>query len=118
MTGRLTVFGFHTNLPMGKDSLSPVEWIKMAVKAQSMPKFDPMEMGASNKAILAFNLSFFANEREMLSSLFDTVLEWLTDGKIQCPRVVEMNMQDTAGAHDLIQSGTTVGKLILNTAIE
>ena len=58
MTGRLVVFGFHTNLPMGKDCLSPIEWIRMARKVQRMPKFDPMEMGMSNKAILAFNLSF------------------------------------------------------------
>jgi NADPH:quinone reductase-like Zn-dependent oxidoreductase len=117
-TGRLVVFGFHTNLPMGKDSLSPMEWIKMARKASKMPKFDPMEMGVANKAILAFNLSLFANEREMLSGLFDTIMEWVEQGKIQCPRVVEMNMKKIADAHDLIQSGTTVGKLILNTARE
>ena len=118
MTGRLVTFGFHTNLPMGKDSLSPLEWLKMAAKMQRMPKFDPMEMGQSNKALLGFNLSFFASEREMLSGLFDSILQWLDEGKIHCPRVVAMNMDETADAHDLIQSGTTVGKLVLNMAIE
>jgi NADPH:quinone reductase-like Zn-dependent oxidoreductase len=117
-TGRLVAFGYHTNLPMGKDSLSPMEWIKMARKASKMPKFDPMEMGVANKAILAFNLSLFANEREMLSDLFDAIVEWVEQGKIQCPRVVEMNMKNIANAHELIQSGTTVGKLILSTAQE
>jgi synaptic vesicle membrane protein VAT-1 len=118
MTGRLIVFGFHTNLPMGRDSLSPWEWIRMARKMSAMPKFDPMDMGASNKAILAFNLSFFANEREMLSQLFDTILEWLEQGILKCPRIVEMNISEIANAHDLIQSGTTVGKLVVKTAIE
>ena len=118
MTGRLIVFGFHTNLPMGKDSLSPLEWIRMGRKMSSMPKFDPMDMGQNNKAVLAFNLSFFANEREMLSDLFDTIVEWLEQGKLQCPRVVEMNMKQIADAHELIQSGTTVGKLILKTQVE
>jgi len=83
-----------------------------------MPKFDPMDMGQHNKAVLAFNLSFFANEREMLSDLFDTIVEWLEQEKLQCPRVVEMNMKQIADAHELIQSGTTVGKLILKTEAE
>ena len=33
-TGRLIVFGFHTNLPIAKDCLSPFEWIKMALRMQ------------------------------------------------------------------------------------
>ncbi|GAX19875.1 hypothetical protein FisN_1Lh660 [Fistulifera solaris] len=86
MTGRLIVYGFHTNLPMGRDMLSPWQWLKMAYKMTNMPKLDPMEMGAVNKAVLAFNLSFFANEREMLSDLFDQVLAWLEEGKLSCPR--------------------------------
>jgi NADPH:quinone reductase-like Zn-dependent oxidoreductase len=116
MTGRLIVFGFHTNLPMGRDMLSPWQWLKMAYKMTNMPKLDPMEMGAVNKAVLAFNLSFFANEREMLSDLFDQVLAWLEEGKLSCPRVVEMHMNDIASAHDLISSGATVGKIVLSTA--
>jgi len=114
-TGRLVVFGFHTNLPMGRDALSPLEWLRMARKMKNMPKFDPMEMGAENKAVLAFNLSFFADEREMLSDLFDQVVEWLKQGRIKPPRVVEMPMNQVADAHGLIQSGTSIGKIILNT---
>lgn len=114
-TGRLIVFGFHTNLPVAKDSLSPWEWIKMAFRMQNMPMFDPMTMGSENKAVLAFNLSFFADEREMLSNLFSQILEWINDGKLQCPRVVEMPMENIREAHALIQTGTTVGKIVLTT---
>jgi len=117
-TGRLIVFGFHTNLPIGKDSLSPFEWIKMAFRMRKMPKFDPMTMGSQNKAILAFNLSFFSNEREMLSSLFSQILEWINNGKLQCPRVVELPLEQIREAHDLIQSGTTVGKIVLTTSTD
>ena len=39
-TGRLIVFGFHSNLPMGQDMLNPLEWIKMIWKMMWMPKFD------------------------------------------------------------------------------
>lgn len=114
-TGRLIVFGFHTNLPLGNDSLSPLEWIKMGIRMGKMPKFDPMEMGSANKAVLAFNLSLFSNEREMLSNLFSQILVWIEEGKLQCPRVVEMPMGEIRAAHDLIQSGTTVGKIVLTT---
>lgn len=117
MTGRLIVFGFHSNLPMGSDMLSPMQWIRMARKMNSMPKFDPMEMGASNKAVLAFNISFFADEADMMLGLFDQVCTWLEEGKLECPRVVEMGMTEIADAHDLIQSGTTVGKIVLNTTL-
>jgi synaptic vesicle membrane protein VAT-1 len=114
-TGRLIVYGFHTNLPLGKGSLSPIEWIRMGLKMNKMPKFDPMEMGSANKAVLAFNLSFFSKEIEMLSSLFSKIVEWLAEGKLNCPRVVEMPMEDIRQAHDLIQTGTTVGKIVLTT---
>ena len=116
MTGRLIVFGFHTNLPMGSDMLSPIQWMRMASKMQSMPKFDPMDMGQSNKAVLAFNLSFFAEERDMVIELFDQVQTWLESGKLRCPRVVEMEMAEIAQAHELIQSGKSIGKIVLKTA--
>ena len=116
MTGRLIVFGFHSNLPLGSDMLSPIQWIRMAARAKNMPQFNPMDMGSKNKAVLAFNISFFADEAEMMMVLFDQVCKWLEEGKLECPRVVEMHMRDIAEAHDLIQSGTTVGKLVLNTS--
>ena len=114
MTGRLIVYGFHTNLPMGKDMLSPWEWIRMASKQQRMPKFDAMEMGSENKAVLAFNLSFFSEERDMLADFFGIVLDWIRDGKLNCPQVAQFEGLDSiSGAHDLIQSGKSVGKLII-----
>ena len=54
----------------------------------------------------------------MLSQLFDTIVDWIEQGKLVCPRVVDMSMNQIADAHELIQSGTTVGKLVLTTAIE
>ena len=114
MTGRLIVYGFHTNLPMGNDMLSPLEWIRMSFKQKKMPKFNPMDMGTENKGVLAFNLSFFAEEQDMLADFFGMVLEWLGDGKLDCPRITEFNGLDSiAQAHDLIQSGKSVGKLIV-----
>lgn len=114
-TGRLVVFGFHSNLPMGRDVLSPVEWVKMAWKGGGMPKFDPMDMVTANKSVLAFNLSFFAQETEVVEELFDQVCVWLREGLIRCPRVTTMDFEDIAKAHGLLQSGLSVGKIVIKT---
>lgn len=100
---------------MGRDALSPWEWLNMARKARHMPVFDPMEMGQSNRGVLAFNLSFFATERAMLGNLFDQVLQWLEEGALQCPRIVQLTLDRVAEAHELIQSGSSVGKIVLTT---
>lgn len=114
-TGRLIVFGFHSNLPMGRAALSPLEWIRMAVKMSSMPKFDPMDLTVSNKSVMGFNLSFFEKEVDLVSLLFDQVCEWLEQGKLTCPRIVEMDMKDIGEAHNLIMSGKSVGKIVIRT---
>jgi synaptic vesicle membrane protein VAT-1 len=115
MMGRLVVFGFHTNLPLGKDMLNPWEWIKMAFKMRNMPTLDVMDLVQSNKSVLGFNLSFLATEHEALAALFDQVLEWLSSGLLECPRIVEMDMPRVAEAHQHIQSGRSVGKIVLTT---
>lgn len=114
-TGRLVVFGFHSNLPMGRAALSPLEWIRMGIKMSAMPKFDPMDLTVSNKSVMGFNLSFFEKEVELVSMLFDQICEWLEQGKLECPRVVEMDMNEIGEAHNLIMSGKSVGKIVIRT---
>mmetsp|Transcript_17101 Transcript_17101/g.24070 ORF Transcript_17101/g.24070 Transcript_17101/m.24070 type:complete len:455 (+) Transcript_17101:14-1378(+) len=115
-TGRLIIFGFHSNLPLGRAMLSPLEWIRMAQKQSKMPQFDPMDLTVSNKSVLGFNLSFFADETEIVSDMFDQIVEWAETKQIRCPKVVEMPMNEIANAHDLIQSGKSVGKIVMNTS--
>lgn len=114
-TGRLIVYGFHTNLPTGEMLLSPLEWLRMGKKMLSMPKFDPMELTVDNKAVMGFNLSFFADEEEVVNALFDQICDWLKDNMLRCPNVVVMNMLEVARAHEFIQSGTSIGKIVLQT---
>jgi NADPH:quinone reductase-like Zn-dependent oxidoreductase len=112
-TGRLIVFGFHSNLPMGRDCLNPWEWIKMARKMKYMPVFDPMHLTVENKAVLGFNLSFFADEERLVGALFDQICDWLEEGLLQCPSIVRLDMNEIGKAHELIQSGTSVGKIVI-----
>jgi NADPH:quinone reductase-like Zn-dependent oxidoreductase len=117
-TGRLVVFGFHSNLPMGQDMLSPMEWLRMGFRMTQMPKFDVMDLTASNKSLLGFNLSFFVEQIDMLGQLYDQIGTWLEQGKLECPRVVEMDMMEIAAAHDLIQSGKSIGKIVMTTNVK
>lgn len=117
-TGRLVVFGFHSNLPMGSDMLHPLAWASMILKMLMMPKFDAMDFVTSNRSLLGFNLSFFVGEIGMLEKFYDQVSAWLENGQLQVPRVVEMDMQDIGRAHELIQSGKSVGKIVLQTNVE
>jgi len=48
-TGRLVVYGFHTNLPVGSGLLSPLAWLKMAWGMVKMPHFDPMALTLDSK---------------------------------------------------------------------
>ena len=114
-SGRLVVFGFHSNLPIGSAMLSPLEWLRMARKVAVMPKFDAMDLTVSNKSVLGFNLSFFADEVEILSDMFDQILSWIEDGKLKCPRVCTMPMEKVGEAHTFIQSGQSSGKIVLTT---
>lgn len=117
-TGRLIVFGFHSNLPMGNDMLHPLEWIGMIQKMIQMPKFNPMGLTTGNKSLMGFNLSFFVEEIEMLGILYDQISKWFQAGELQCPRLVEMDMSEIAVAHELIQSGKSVGKIVILTKAE
>jgi len=87
----------------------------MASKMSRMPKFEPMDLTTQNKSVLGFNLSFFVDEIDMLGHLYDQISAWLDDGKLSCPRIVEMEMSCIGDAHDLLHSGTTIGKIVVTT---
>jgi len=114
-TGRLIVFGFHSNLPMGQDMLHPLNWVRMIIKMLRMPQFDAMDLVESNKSVLGFNLSFFVDQVDMLTCLYDQIETWFQNGHLRCPRVVEMKMEDVQDAHALIQSGKSIGKIVIQT---
>lgn len=111
--GKLIIYGFHTNLPIGSDLLSPLSWIKMAYRLFSMPKFDPMELVLTSKAICGFNLSFFANEKLLIETYMTQIVDWITNKKILPSKVTCYPLSDIRKAHALIQSGKSIGKIVI-----
>ena len=107
------VYGFHTNLPSAA-SLSPLAWARMAVGVASMPKFDPMDLVISSKNVCGFNLSFFSEEKRLVASYMEQLVLWLNAGKLKVAKVTAFSLAEVPMAHTLIQSGQSVGKIVLN----
>lgn len=110
--GRLIVYGFHGNLPKVSDLLSPFLWVDMALKLFRMPRYDPMDMTLESKGVLGFNLSFFADEKELISKYLVQIIEWVSSEKVKVGSVTVFPAEDIGRAHELIQSGSSIGKIV------
>jgi NADPH:quinone reductase-like Zn-dependent oxidoreductase len=109
-TGRLVIYGFHSMLPRqgGRPS-----WLKLALDWLRTPRFDPLGMTGDNKSVLAFNLSYLFEKRELLEEGMARMLDWVEQGRIAPLPVRRFPLAQVAEAHQALESGTTVGKLVL-----
>lgn len=114
-TGRLVIYGFHTNLP-SSGLLNPLKWLSMGLALLRLPRFDPLDLVLSSRSVHGFNLSFFADEADQLEAYMDQILAWVRDGRLAPARVTQFAMREVPRAHDLIQSGQSVGKIVCAAA--
>lgn len=108
--GKLVVYGFTTMMP--KTGGRP-NWLKLARDFVRTPRFSPLEMTNASRSVLAFNLSYLFDRMDILGPAMDDVGRWLNEGKIVPPPVTTYPLADVARAHADIESGKTVGKLVL-----
>jgi synaptic vesicle membrane protein VAT-1 len=108
-TGRLLVYGFHAMLPRdGRPN-----WLRLAWHWLRSPRFDPLDMTRRNRSVLAANLSFLQSEAPRLRAGMHWLLERFEDGRLQPLPVECFALEDAADAQRRIESGQTVGKLVL-----
>lgn len=112
-TGKLVSYGFHSMLPKRGGH---VNWPKLAWDYLRTPRFNPVHMTSENRSVLAFNLSFLFDRRDLMAEGMDRLLMWLESGKLIAPTVTTYRLEDVASAHRDLESGSTVGKLVLLTA--
>jgi NADPH:quinone reductase-like Zn-dependent oxidoreductase len=62
---------------------------------------------------MGFNLSYLFDEAELMRRALDEILAWLQDGRIKAPPITEFPFERAADAHKALQSGATIGKLVL-----
>ena len=111
--GKLVVYGFHSMLPRKGGVLTVRHWLGMALDWVRTPRFNPLNMTATNRSVLAFNLSFLFARQDILTAAMDELIACVLDGRLVIPRVTEYAMADVQKAHAALESGMTVGKLVL-----
>ena len=110
--GKLVVYGFHSMLP--KTGGLPNKF-RLAWDWLRTPRFSPFDMTTSNRSVLGFNLSFLFDKTAVLEVGLEQVLQWLEQGKLRPPTVTTYPFESVAEAHRDLESGQTVGKLVLTT---
>lgn len=107
--GRLVIYGFAEMFPRGgRPSKLSLAWNWLRV-----PRFSPLEMTATNRAVLGFNVVFLTDKAELAKEGFDAIASWMRDGKIRKPPVTAFPVERVADAHRALEAGETVGKLVL-----
>ena len=72
-------------------------------------------MTADNKSVMAFNLSFLFGQTEMLAEAMQQLLSWVEDGSLTVCKIQEYPLKDAGQAHSDLESGKTIGKLVLTS---
>jgi NADPH:quinone reductase-like Zn-dependent oxidoreductase len=108
--GRLVIYGFATMFERGRGRPN---WLKLIVGYYRTPRFNPLRMTNSNKSVMAFNLSYLFDRKDVLVEAMTELMRWLEEGKLVPPPVTEYALDDVADAQRDLESGTTVGKLAL-----
>jgi synaptic vesicle membrane protein VAT-1 len=104
------VYGFHSMLPRegGRPS-----WSRLAVDWLRTPRFNPLALTNDNASVLAFNLSYLFERRDVLAEGMARLLAWVEEGRLVAPPVTRYPLEQVADAHRALESGRTVGKLVL-----
>jgi NADPH:quinone reductase-like Zn-dependent oxidoreductase len=108
--GKLVAYGFHSML--SKKGGFP-NYLKLAYEFLRVPRFSPLNLTNDNKSLIAFNLSYLFNRADLLQECMQDLIRWVEEGKIQAPPVQSFAYDKVADAHRALESGTTIGKLIL-----
>ena len=62
---------------------------------------------------MAFNLSFLFDRRDILEESMTQLLYWVKHGTLKVSKVTPYPLKQVAKAHSDLESGKTMGKLVL-----
>ncbi len=110
-TGRLLIYGFHSMLPKN----GRLNWLRLAWDWLRTPRFNPLNMTQNNRSVLAANLSFLQSHSEALREGMQWLLQRFEDGRLQPLPIETFPLSQAAAAQARLESGQTLGKLVLLT---
>ena len=108
--GRLIIYGFHSMFTKG---LGKPNWLKLLWDYWRTPRFNPLNMTNENRSIMAFNLSYHFNKKGVLREDLKILFDWFQEGKLSPPVIKTYSFENVAQAHKDLESGQTLGKLVL-----
>jgi NADPH:quinone reductase-like Zn-dependent oxidoreductase len=112
-SGTLVAYGFHSMLSTRRGIPN---YFKLIYEYFRVPRFNPLDMTQANKSLAAFNLSFLFHRMDLLEEAMGDLVRWVEEGKIKAPALQGFPAEKVADAHRALESGKTVGKLILKFA--
>jgi len=108
--GKLVVYGFHSMLP--RKGGVPAR-LRLAWDYWRTPCFSPFSLTTRNRSVMGFNLSFLFDRTDRLTCGLRQLLDWLASGQLRPPTVTTYPFEAVAAAHRDLESGQTIGKLVL-----
>jgi NADPH:quinone reductase-like Zn-dependent oxidoreductase len=109
-TGKLVAYGFHSFF--SRRGGAP-NYIKLIFQYLRLPRWNPLDMTNDNKSIISFNLSYLFHRTDLLQEAMEQLVGWVEAGKIKPAPLQRFPLEKVADAHRALESGTTVGKIIL-----
>jgi len=109
-TGRLVIYGAHSMMSRGWALPNPFRLLWGFLRT---PRFQPLEMTNANKSVMAFNLSYLFSEVPTLRAAMAQILDLIAREQLQAATPTTYPFEKVGEAHAALQSGRTVGKLVL-----
>lgn len=107
--GRLVVYGFHEMLPRS----GGFGFLRLLWGWLRTPRFSPLALTESNRSLLAANLSFLEHKAGLLRQGMLWLLEQFAAGRLLPLPVLSFPLEEVVTAHRLLESGKSVGKIVL-----
>jgi len=108
-SGRLLIYGFASMLShSGRKNYFKLLWTYLRT-----PRFSPLDLTGANKTISGFNLIYLFDRVTLFREIVETLLTSESTGKLPPMPITPFPFEDVAGAHRAIESGKSVGKLVL-----
>lgn len=107
--GRLVVYGFAELFPRGRrPGLLGLAWNRLKV-----PRFSPLELTGANRSVMGFNVVHLTDRPELAKEGMDAIARWAAEGSLKPAPVTPFPAERAADAHRALESGRSVGKLVL-----
>lgn len=106
--GRLVVYGVSAVAPGTRRN-----WWHAAKAVMAMPTFKPLSLMNRNRGVFGLNLAHLWDEREQLAAAMQSLLQDLTDHRLQPVIAHSFPLALAADAHHYLQSRANIGKVLL-----